>query len=319
LNRPGLLLQDGVLYFAFGSHGDRPPYHGWVLAHDATTLQQVGAFTSTPDSFGGGIWQSGAGLSSDGSHIYAVVGNAHNGGRDRGNAILQLAATTLTQTGEYSDPRANELSDKDLDLLTSAVLRPRQAGGQQIVAAGKEGVCYVVAANGDGLTLEEQFTAAKSNQPPNQPNIHGSPIFWNGGADVGLRLFLWSEYDHLRSYQLQGDKFVLIQQSQLTVPPGMPGGFLTLTRDPAQPASAVLWASIPKGNANAGTVKGRFLAFPAADITTAIWDSDSHGGDHWFAKFCPPTVANGRVYLATFEDPGPQPAPNALEVWGLPK
>jgi len=115
-----------------------------------------------------------------------------------------------------------------------------------------------------------------------------------------------------------GRQFVLVQQSQLKVPPGMPGGFLTLTHDPADAASAVLWSSIPKGNANAGTVKGRLLAFRATDISTAIWDSDSHGADHWFAKFCPPTVANGRVYLATFEDPAQQPAPNALEVWGLP-
>ena len=44
LQRPGLLLVNGMLYIGFGSHDDVPPWHGWLLAYDAATLQQVGAF-----------------------------------------------------------------------------------------------------------------------------------------------------------------------------------------------------------------------------------------------------------------------------------
>src|SRR5262249_19643425 len=69
--RPGLLLSNGVVYVAFTAHGDQPPWHGWVIGYNATTLQQVMVHNTTPDAYGGGIWQSGGGLAADtGSNMY---------------------------------------------------------------------------------------------------------------------------------------------------------------------------------------------------------------------------------------------------------
>jgi hypothetical protein len=56
MNRAGLLLQNGVLYLAFGSHGDNGPWHGWLLSHNAATLKQVSAYCTTPNGSGSGIW-----------------------------------------------------------------------------------------------------------------------------------------------------------------------------------------------------------------------------------------------------------------------
>src|SRR6185437_14057822 len=37
--RAGLALVNGVILIAWGSHEDLPPYHGWIMAFDATTLE----------------------------------------------------------------------------------------------------------------------------------------------------------------------------------------------------------------------------------------------------------------------------------------
>src|SRR5213075_1964342 len=65
--RPGLLLSNGVVYIAWASHGDVPPWHGWVIGYNATTLQRAMAWSVSPNGYGGGIWQSGEGLATDAS------------------------------------------------------------------------------------------------------------------------------------------------------------------------------------------------------------------------------------------------------------
>jgi hypothetical protein len=76
LNRPGLLLSNGRVYVAFGSHADMDPYHGWVMAYDAATLQQVAVYNTTPDGGRGSIWMSGQGLTADPvGNIYVTSAN----------------------------------------------------------------------------------------------------------------------------------------------------------------------------------------------------------------------------------------------------
>lgn len=124
--------------------------------------------------------------------------------------------------------------------------------------------------------------------------------------------------------------------NQFLGPVGMPGGMLALSIDPVQPAAGVLFASVQRC---AASFKGpdaqdkqdaelrelhecsvqrcqlgsncdqqHFGILRAFDPITLreIWNnqidpfaSDPKNKRYWFAKFVPPTIANGRIFLPT--------------------
>jgi hypothetical protein len=87
----------------------------------------------------------------------------------------------------------------------------------------------------------------------------------------------------------------------------MPGGFLTVSANGSDASTGIVWATMPfNGNANQEVVRGVLRAFDASDVSKGqLWSSEDSGvqADRlgWFAKFNPPVVANGKVYVATFQ------------------
>jgi hypothetical protein len=88
----------------------------------------------------------------------------------------------------------------------------------------------------------------------------------------------------------------------------MPGGFLSISSDGDKDGTGIVWASMPvAANANFRVVEGVLRAFDASDVSNGsrgqLWSSEGDPSDSvgMFAKFCPPTVANGKVYVASFQ------------------
>ena len=151
LNRPGLLLINGVLYLAFTTHLDGEPKfegHGWIMAYDASSLKQLAAVCTTPDGIQGGVWQSGTGLAAemrDGAPyplLYAVVANGSVGGRNFGQSILQLYPGGLLSIKLAFTPADHAYqNDHDLDLCAGPVLLPDLPF---VLGCDKAGKCYLV-------------------------------------------------------------------------------------------------------------------------------------------------------------------------------
>ncbi len=152
LCRPGLLLVNGTVYMGFGSVGDFPTWHGFVMAYDASTLQQVAVYNSTPqnnDEGGAGIWQTGNGLVSDASgDIYAITSNGNfdvnTGGEDYGSAYLKLSGSTLSVMDYFVPYNQAFLNPEsyNVDLGSGGpLLIPNTTS---LVGAGKDAVLRVV-------------------------------------------------------------------------------------------------------------------------------------------------------------------------------
>jgi hypothetical protein len=91
---------------------------------------------------------------------------------------------------------------------------------------------------------------------------------------------------------------------------GMRGGMMCLSADGVTPNTAVLWARIPYLDANTAVSPGRLLAYDATAFGTfadgskqlrVLWDSQDWNLTFSFCKFTPPVVANGKLYVPTYD------------------
>ncbi len=70
--------------------------------------------------------------------------------------------------------------------------------------------------------------------------------------------------------------------------------------------TAIVWAAYSSnGTADGGAYPGILIAFDASNLSTVLWNSNDAPNSRDYAgswaKFDPPTIANGKVYLPTFD------------------
>jgi PQQ enzyme repeat len=306
--RAALTLVNGVLYVAFTSHEDYQPYHGWVLAYSAANLRQLATYNTTPNGGEGGIWMSGQGLVADSNNnIYCLTGNSaqatENSVGDYGESFLKLglSGNALSVLDFFKAHNYDSLNHNDADLGSGgAVAIP---GTAYIVGGGKQGLLYLVNTNDMGKLQPTGDRVVQEFQADN--GLWGSPVFWNNLS--APTLYVWGVNDSLKAfrYNFTSGKFntpFAAASSVKTPGGGDPCGALSVSSNQSVAGSGIVWATIPLADPDHAAVHGKLCAFDATNVGKELWDSDQNTfRDDFgnFAKFVPPTVANGKVYVAT--------------------
>lgn len=315
--RISLVLSGNNIVFGFGAlelESTGNLYSGWVMAYDKGTLAQTGIFaTVTTGNGGAGAWQSGRPPVVDSSgYVYVITGNGYNGiGYDGvhnfSESVLKLdPANGLALKDWFTPSDWLTLDNQDLDLTSSGpMLVP---GTSLLVGGGKTGVLYVLNTTGTGLGKETaNNSGAIQAIQISAGELRGGPVYWQRStANGGPLLFDWGVSDRVKAFPFNGSAFATTPSAQGSVTNQIwPGGILTLSANGDTPGTGVLWATVAaSGDAeNNPPVPGILYAFDAGNVATELWNSnmnaarDSFGN---FAKFVPPLVANGRVYVGTW-------------------
>ncbi|HEX7654059.1 MAG TPA: RICIN domain-containing protein [Verrucomicrobiae bacterium] len=315
--RPGLALANGNIYIAWGSHEDITPYHGWVMAYNATNLAQVAVFNTTPGGSQSAIWMAGQAPAIDTSgNTYWITGNGDWDGVNKwGESLLKLTPA-LTVSDWFTPTNYATLNAGDQDFgAGGAMLLPGAAGypsTSYVIGGGKEGKIFVLdktsgalghlSANDSAAHQIFQATASASCSK----HIHGTPVYWNSGTQ-GQMIYVWGENDYGKSFKFNGSTFTTNAFTHTTVTSpttgcGMPGSILSVSANGN--TNGIIWANcVYTGDAVHDIVPGVLRAYDANDLGKELWNSRinlARDDSGLLAKYTPPTVANGKVYLSSF-------------------
>ncbi len=290
--RPALLLANGLVYLAYASPGDHPPYYGWVFAYDAHTLTQRDVFNDDPNAGYGGIWMTGNGIAADtNGNVYLNTGNGpFDTNNDYGDSILKFNGTNGLTLADYFTPyNQSTLNDQDLDVSSAGlVLLPDSVGTTNhphlLLSGSKTGALFLLDRDNLG-----HYNSAGDSQIVQELNgvvggMWSSPAYFNG------HIYIIGASDYLKCFTISG---AAMSSSPVAQSPSA-FGYATPTISANGTNNAIVWATISSsGNAT-------LYAFNATNVAQQLYSSsqnferDNAGSA---VEFTLPTVVNGKVYL----------------------
>jgi Abnormal spindle-like microcephaly-assoc'd, ASPM-SPD-2-Hydin/PQQ-like domain len=323
LQRPGLLLMNGVVYAAFGSDCDHPVWQGWVFGVSTGGVTKA-RWVADATGEGAGIWQSGAGLTSDGTgNILLSTGN---GGApttptpgktpppNLGESIVRLQVQgdgSLKATDFFAPFDASSLDGWDADFASGGVTGlPAESFGTATiphlaVAVGKDGYVYLL--NRDNLGGIAQGPSGSDNVVQRlgpYGGVWSRPGVWPGdggwvyiptasggnspsGSAGNLRVY---------RYGLSGTGSpALSLQATSSEEFGFGTGAPVITSDGTTSGTALVWTIWMPNGGGVGAQLRAYDPVPVSGQPVLRWRAPIGTG----SKFSTPGVGAGRVYVGT--------------------
>ncbi len=323
LQRPALLLMNGVVYAAFGGHCDRKPYEGWVVGVATTghiaTLWTDEAGTADPMARGAGIWQSGGGLVSDGNG--QIVFSTSNGvppangiagtvgSTNLGQSAVRLTVQpngTLKNTDFFSPYDADSLNLNDSDFGSGGpVGLPQPYFGTAtyphlMIADGKSGYIYMLNADNMGGRAGATGPDNVINRIGPNGGLWSTPAVWggNGGYIYTTTAQGGKGSGRLKAYQYGLDgtgKPTLIAKGTSSDTFGFGSSSPVITSDGVTANSGVVWTMWEPDMSGVGGQLRAYNALPSGGTMQMIYNTPIGTTN----KFTPPGVYNNHVFVGT--------------------
>jgi hypothetical protein len=330
LERPGLLLLNGWVYAAFGSHCDHSPWTGFVDGVNVSTkaTTEWGDETGVTDNEAG-IWQGGSGLMSDGpGRIIVSTGNGVSpppgpGRRppgQLGDSVVRLAVNsngTLSAKDFFSPVNAPALDAGDTDYGSGGPVGlpfGTSPYPHVLAQAGKDGRIFLL--NRDDLGGREQGRrhgddALSVTQPYNGQWGHpaafgGTPTLTAANqAHASDYLYYIGRDDSLRMLKAGVNKSGeprLADVANSSVVFGFSSGSPVVTSTGPHINTAVVWAVYSSGISGSDGALEAFAANPGGTCSAAapctinpIWSAPIGTA----SQFTTVATDGGMVYVGT--------------------
>lgn len=320
LQRPALLLMNGVVYAGFGGHCDISPFHGWIVGVSTSgQIRTMWATTEEPHD-GAAIWMGGGGIASDREgQILFATGNSWSPNKGPGNqpheghlgdSVVRAQIEpdgTLKPKDFFAPYNSVELDLEDLDLGSGAPLPlPSPYFGTEstphlLVQVGKAGLVYLL--NRDNLGGMKQGPEEKNadlGETQLQNGVWGSSATWPGDGGYvyvpapgeepgnGALEILKYEVGTLGNPELS----VVARATGLEFGSGSP----IVTSDGATDGSGIVWIShCPEAFKCEHSTLNAYAAVPSGSEPEPLWSAEIGISN----KFVRPLASEERIYVGT--------------------
>lgn len=294
LGRAGLTLASSNVYAAFSGYDDVHPWHGWVIGYGTSSLTQIGIWCTTPNGYGGGVWQSSGGTADSSGNMYFATGNGnYDGTANFANSVVKLSST-VALSDWYTPTNWAALSAADADISSG---RPMLIPSTNLLTFGMKdfnvysinSTCMGQLGGTVGGCTAPQIFATGSGTVSSHSGVYGG-MYMNG---VG---YFPNVVGSLYGFSLSGSTWNTTPLATTSSTYAFPGIQITGSSNGA--STGVVWGlSLATGAYNSGQV-GVLRAFDPSSLNE-LWNSSTLTTNNLgqVNKFASPVVANGRVYV----------------------